>query len=99
MRDYVSELNTGTIKELRNEILFESHKYNPSIHYMSFKFSPGFLAIILKNGSLRLLPLIDLYNSVENLGIQFNENHIDLWLSLFRDFCVEEIIRMFPTLD
>lgn len=101
MRNYISELNTETREELRAEILVESNKYNPSIYYISFLPALGFIAVSLKNGPVRQLqlPLRDLYDSVEKLGVQFNENHIDLWLSLFRDFCVEAVIDMFPTLD
>lgn len=100
MRNYISELNTETKNELHDEILFESRRYNPSIYDISFMPNLGFVAISLKGGGpFRLLPLIDLYNSVENLGIQFNEHYIDLWLSLFRDFCIETITSTFPTSD
>ena len=112
MRNYISELNKETREELQNEILFEVRSCDSRVDSICFyneirdDLIGEIYEILFHNKddvySVKLIPnfvLEDIYFSIEKQGVQFSESNIDLWLALFRDFCIEKIISGFSASD
>lgn len=100
MREYFSELNTDTRCQFLDEVQSITRGYG--VFKVEFRY--GFDPLGNRDDDIcfwferktqqpltRSIPLIKLYNYLENLGIEFSESNIDLWLSIARDYCFEEV--------
>ena len=100
MRDYFHELNLDTRRQFLDEVQSITKDYGvlkvdfclvePYIDSFPERICFWF-EVKMKRPLMRSIPLKTLYDYLENLGIEFNESNIDLWLSIARDYCFEEV--------